>query len=184
MTLNPSVVRARGLTKAFDGKEVVCGIDLDIPRGSCFGFLGPNGAGKTTTLRMILGQSPVTAGALEVLGMPEAKNIKVIGVPRDKVVTLGRSERSDLMINDQSISNRHSKIFFSSLINKFVLQDYESKYGTLKVIQQPQPIEPGRKLYVQVGCVVIQLEVESSQPKKKSCWAKLCCCLPRLKDRS
>ena len=37
---------------------------------------------------------------LEVLGMPEAKNIKVIGVPRDRVVTLGRSERSDLMIND------------------------------------------------------------------------------------
>ncbi len=72
MTLNPSVVRARGLTKAFDGKEVVCGIDLDIPRGGCFGFLGPNGAGKTTTLRMILGQSPVTAGALEVLGMPVA----------------------------------------------------------------------------------------------------------------
>ena len=85
---------------------------------------------------------------LEVLGMPEAKNIKVIGVPRDKVVTLGRSERSDLMINDQSISNRHSKIFFSSLINKFVLQDYDSKYGTLKIIQQPQLIEPGRKLYV------------------------------------
>ena len=72
MDSNPPVVRARGLTKAFDGKDVVCGIDLEIPRGGCFGFLGPNGAGKTTTLRMILGQSPVTAGELEVLGMPVA----------------------------------------------------------------------------------------------------------------
>ena len=80
---------------------------------------------------------------LEVLGMPEAKNIKVIGVQRDRVVTLGRSETSDLMINDQSISNRHSKIFFSSLINKFILQDYDSKYGTLKVIQKPVQVEPG-----------------------------------------
>lgn len=71
---------------------------------------------------------------LEVLGMPEAKNIKIISVPRDRVVKLGRSERSDLMINDQSISNSHSKIFYSSLINKFILQDFQSKYGTLKVI--------------------------------------------------
>lgn len=37
---------------------------------------------------------------LEVLGMPEGKNLKIIGVPRDKVVILGRSEKSDLIIND------------------------------------------------------------------------------------
>ena len=41
---------------------------------------------------------------LEVLGMPEGKNLKIIGVPRDKVVYLGRSDRCDLIINDQSIS--------------------------------------------------------------------------------
>ena len=40
-----------------------------MPFGGCFGLLGPNGAGKTTTLRMILGQSPLTGGNLEVLGM-------------------------------------------------------------------------------------------------------------------
>ena len=73
MAAQQPVVHARGLTKAFDGREVVCGIDLDIPPGGCFGFLGPNGAGKTTTLRMILGQSPVTGGLLEVLGMPVAR---------------------------------------------------------------------------------------------------------------
>jgi lipooligosaccharide transport system ATP-binding protein len=64
------VVVARGLTKSFNGRAAVQGIDLDIPRGGCFGFLGPNGAGKTTTLRMILGQSPLTAGTLSVFGLP------------------------------------------------------------------------------------------------------------------
>jgi lipooligosaccharide transport system ATP-binding protein len=48
----------------------VRGIDLTVPRGVCFGLLGPNGAGKTTTLRMLLGVSPVTAGSLEVFGLP------------------------------------------------------------------------------------------------------------------
>ncbi|MDJ0928641.1 MAG: ATP-binding cassette domain-containing protein, partial [Gammaproteobacteria bacterium] len=48
----------------------VDGVSFDIHEGSCFGLLGPNGAGKTTTLRMIMGQSPITAGTLTVFGLP------------------------------------------------------------------------------------------------------------------
>ncbi|MEC8888797.1 MAG: ATP-binding cassette domain-containing protein, partial [Pseudomonadota bacterium] len=47
----------KGLRKVYGDLEAVSGLDLDIPRGNCFGLLGPNGAGKTTTLRMLLGQS-------------------------------------------------------------------------------------------------------------------------------
>jgi len=72
------VIVARGLTKHFGGRQAVRGIDLDVPRGGCFGFLGPNGAGKTTTLRMILGQSPLTAGTLTVLGLPVPAGIREI----------------------------------------------------------------------------------------------------------
>ena len=64
------VVRARGLRKRYGDTEVVCGVDLDVRRGECFGLLGPNGAGKTTTLRMLLGQTPPSAGELQVLGHP------------------------------------------------------------------------------------------------------------------
>jgi len=73
-----SVVVARGLTKAFDGRLAVRGIDLDVPQGGCFGFLGPNGAGKTTTLRMILGQSPPSSGTLSVFGLPVERSIREI----------------------------------------------------------------------------------------------------------
>jgi len=73
-----AVVRARGLTKHFGDRVAVKSIDLDIPPGGCFGLLGPNGAGKTTTLRMILGQSPITAGTLEVLGLPLPAGVREI----------------------------------------------------------------------------------------------------------
>ncbi|MCL4778680.1 MAG: ATP-binding cassette domain-containing protein [Gammaproteobacteria bacterium] len=73
-----AVVVARGLTKRFGERTVVCGIDLTIPRGGCFGLLGPNGAGKTTTLRMILGQSPMSGGTLSVLGLPMPAAIREI----------------------------------------------------------------------------------------------------------
>jgi lipooligosaccharide transport system ATP-binding protein len=73
-----AVIKARGLTKTYNGSTAVKGIDFDVYAGECFGFLGPNGAGKTTTLRMIYGFSPVTAGRLAVLGMNPARDMRRI----------------------------------------------------------------------------------------------------------
>ncbi|ACL73018.1 ABC transporter related [Thioalkalivibrio sulfidiphilus HL-EbGr7] len=64
------LVQARGLTKRYEGRTVVDGVDLTVRTGECFGLLGPNGAGKTTTLRMLLGLTPPDAGELTVLGEP------------------------------------------------------------------------------------------------------------------
>ena len=64
-----ALIRARGLTKRFGDDVAVDGVDFSVRRGEVFGFLGPNGAGKTTTMRMIACVSPLTGGALRVLGM-------------------------------------------------------------------------------------------------------------------
>jgi lipooligosaccharide transport system ATP-binding protein len=61
-------VLARGLVKRFGDVTAVDGIDLEVPRGGCFGVLGPNGAGKTSLMRMIYCVSPISEGRLEVLG--------------------------------------------------------------------------------------------------------------------
>jgi lipooligosaccharide transport system ATP-binding protein len=86
------VIVARALAKAFDGRPAVRAIDLDIPRGGCFGFLGPNGAGKTTTLRMILGQSPVSSGSLTVFGLPVDRDIASI---RARIGVVPQSDNAD-----------------------------------------------------------------------------------------
>jgi lipooligosaccharide transport system ATP-binding protein len=72
----PDAVAARSLTKRYRDLVAVDGLDLTIPRGSCFGLLGPNGAGKTSTIRMIQGQSPPTSGSLEVLGLDVARHAR------------------------------------------------------------------------------------------------------------
>ena len=47
--MNPaSPLIATGLRKSYGVNEVVCGVDLALQPGECFGLLGPNGAGKTT----------------------------------------------------------------------------------------------------------------------------------------
>lgn len=78
------LIRARSLTKCYDGFKAVDSIDFDVYKGECIGFLGPNGAGKTTAVRMIYCFSPVTEGELLVAGMnaaTQARQIKnLIGV--------------------------------------------------------------------------------------------------------
>jgi len=46
---------ALGLSKSYNGREVVRGVDLEVDSGSVIGLLGPNGAGKTTSFYMMVG---------------------------------------------------------------------------------------------------------------------------------
>jgi len=59
----------RGVRKAFADVQAVDGLDLEVPRGECFGLLGPNGAGKTTTIEMCEGLTTPDQGTVEVLGL-------------------------------------------------------------------------------------------------------------------
>ena len=59
----------RWLRKAFADVQAVDGIDLEVPRGECFGLLGPNGAGKTTTIEICEGLTAPDSGTVELLGL-------------------------------------------------------------------------------------------------------------------
>lgn len=63
-------ILADGLTRRFGDEVAVDGLDLEIPRGTVYGFLGPNGAGKTTTIGMLTTLLRPTAGSARVAGHP------------------------------------------------------------------------------------------------------------------
>jgi len=65
-----TAIQTSGLTKRFGQRAAIDSVDLQVPRGSAFGFLGPNGAGKTTMIRMLLGLTHASAGTMSVLGYP------------------------------------------------------------------------------------------------------------------
>ncbi len=62
------IIKTRNLTKKYGQEISVNNVNLNIPKGSVYGFLGPNGAGKTTTMKMILGLVHKTTGSIEILG--------------------------------------------------------------------------------------------------------------------
>jgi len=61
-------VETFSLVNQFGDFVAVDNIDLQVNRGSFFGFLGPNGAGKSTTIKMLTGLLAPTSGKLRVLG--------------------------------------------------------------------------------------------------------------------
>src|SRR5947199_924534 len=67
--MSSPAILVRELKKVYGQKAAVDGVNLEVPRGSFFGFLGPNGAGKSTTIRMLTGLIPADEGEIEILGM-------------------------------------------------------------------------------------------------------------------
>lgn len=62
-----TILRTWDLTKEYQGKEAVKGVNMNIKQGEIYGFLGPNGAGKTTVMKMITNLVKPTAGRLNFL---------------------------------------------------------------------------------------------------------------------
>jgi len=69
------IVKTSGLNYTFsNGFKTLNDVNLEVPKGSIYGFLGPNGAGKTTTLRLLLGLLKKQEGSIEVFGEDLATN--------------------------------------------------------------------------------------------------------------
>ncbi|EKO3967283.1 spermidine/putrescine ABC transporter ATP-binding protein PotA [Vibrio fluvialis] len=58
------VIRLSGISKSFDGKEIISRLDLDVNHGEFLTILGPSGCGKTTVLRMIAGFETADEGQI------------------------------------------------------------------------------------------------------------------------
>jgi ABC-2 type transport system ATP-binding protein len=66
--LSGNVIEAQNLTRTFGKDVAVQSLNLQLPRGTIFGFVGPSGCGKTTTVRLLTGFYKPTSGTLSVLG--------------------------------------------------------------------------------------------------------------------
>ncbi|PDW03058.1 ABC transporter ATP-binding protein [Candidatus Viridilinea mediisalina] len=56
------------LTRRYGRMVALDQLNLQVERGSIYGFIGPNGAGKTTTLRLLAGLLEPSSGEIRMLG--------------------------------------------------------------------------------------------------------------------
>lgn len=117
MTGTDYVIDVKGLTKTFGDTRVVDDFDMQVPKGTIYGFLGPNGSGKTTTIRMMCGLLKPDAGSGTALGLDiieESREIKArVGYMTQKFSLyedLTVRENLDFMARLHALDDRKGKV--------------------------------------------------------------------------
>ena len=82
------IISTKDLYKSFKKKEVLKGLNLNVNKGSIYGFLGKNGAGKTTAIKCLLGLFRQTDGNSNILGygsrdLPEEAKARIGYIPQE-----------------------------------------------------------------------------------------------------
>ena len=74
VSANPaSAIRIQGLEKAFNGRTVLAGVNLEVKKGETLVILGRSGCGKSVLLRHVLGLLRPDAGEVRVFGQDLAE---------------------------------------------------------------------------------------------------------------
>lgn len=98
--MSANLVELRNLKVAFDGVQVLHGIDLDVKPGEALGLVGESGCGKSVTWLAALGLLP---GKARVTGSVRVEGREVCGAPRQALEGV-RGGRVAMIFQDPSSS--------------------------------------------------------------------------------
>ena len=100
-----SVLKAANLTKSYNRRLVVKGVNLEVQAGEIIGLLGRNGAGKTTTFQMVVGLVKPNHGNVYFDGQdisrsttPERAKLGITYLPQENSVFLKASVENNLRL--------------------------------------------------------------------------------------
>ena len=117
------IISTKDLYKSFKKKEVLKGLNLNVNKGSIYGFLGKNGAGKTTAIKCLLGLFRPTSGEAKILGQ------KSTNLPNEVKARIGYIAQEHDLFPWMRVSQiiQYTKVFYekwndeltSSLLKRF-----------------------------------------------------------------
>ncbi|MDU4861615.1 MAG: ABC transporter ATP-binding protein [Terrisporobacter othiniensis] len=80
-----NMVEFNNVYKSYSSKEVLKGVNLNIPKGKIVGLLGPNGSGKTTMIKLMNNLLQADEGSIEIKGMkPSVETKKIVSYLPEK----------------------------------------------------------------------------------------------------
>jgi lipopolysaccharide export system ATP-binding protein len=131
-----SVLKSENLTKSFNFRPVVKGVNIEISSGEIIGLMGRNGAGKTTTFQMMAGLIKPDSGDIFL----DKKNISqysshlraaegITYLPQEHSVFLKASVANNLklILELQPIGKEEQEKITRELLEELGLQDLEKQ---------------------------------------------------------
>ena len=142
-----AVLWAAGLTVSAAGREILHGVDIEIPAGRRTAIIGPNGAGKTTLLRALAGLNRRYTGEIQLDGRElgsytekELARVRAIlpqeraaaqGLTVEQLVTYGRFAHAGLFQTRSDAEDREAVAWAMEMANvdTFAARDVHTLSG-------------------------------------------------------
>lgn len=103
-----NAIEIKKLCKSFKSKNVLCDLDLTVPRGKIFALLGQNGAGKTTMVKILSTLISFDSGDVTVLSHKLPQNNDLV---RSKISLTGQ-----YVALDEEMTGQQNLILISKLL--------------------------------------------------------------------
>ncbi|XP_017762062.1 PREDICTED: ABC transporter G family member 20-like [Eufriesea mexicana] len=129
--VSDNAIIVRNVRKSYGSNAILNGLNMNVKRGTIYGFLGPSGSGKTTLLSCMVGVQKVDSGDIWVLGgKPGTKNS---GIPGPRV---GYMPQEISLVDEFSVS---AAFYYFGKVNGMEDHEIEEGYMNLKDILQLPP---------------------------------------------
>lgn len=121
------MIKAEGIRKSFEGREILRGIDIEIKKGEFLSIMGKSGSGKSTLLNVLSGNLRPDEGRVLLLG-------EDICLMDDKRLSQIRRSRLGFVyqsLNLISTLNSADNILLPLYLDKALLKDSKDKLRDL-----------------------------------------------------
>ena len=120
-------LRLRGLGHSYGDREVLRGIDLDVPKGQIVCIVGPSGCGKSTLLRMMGGlERPDRGDVLQVGAVPQGCLNPLTYIFQDFALLPWRSVAGNvsLVLEDHLLAKADAQAMIVDVLNRTRLTEF------------------------------------------------------------
>ncbi len=128
-----SLLEMNGISKAFNGVQVLKGVRLNVEQGEVHALLGENGAGKSTLMNVLTGVFPKDSGTIEFDG----KEIDTITIRQSEELGIAFVHQELNLFNDLKVYE-----------NIFLGKEYQNKLGKLN---KRKMMEETERLFHELG---------------------------------
>lgn len=124
-----NTIELKNISKTFGSVVAVNDLNLNVPKGSIYGFIGPNGSGKTTTIRMIMKILYADSGTIFINGnQHDSKRLNNIGyLPEERGLYKKMKVKDVLMFHGELNNGTDLPSKIKKWLSYFDLTEFSNK---------------------------------------------------------